>query len=156
MTEEKKKIIKEKDKEAKQHQRRNPRSSYIARNAQDVLHGRQIVKELKHSDDSIGAMDNVCIICSARKWKSESSTTCCNDGKVLLESFPDPPPLLKKLWTSKATEAKLFRENSRSFNNALALASLKVNERKFHGSAYAPSVVFEGKVIQGPAMAEQN
>ena len=76
-------------------------------------------------------MDTVCISCSAKKWKSESNTTCCNNGKVSLQSFPDPPPLLKRLWMSNTPEARLFRENSRSFNNGLALASLKVNERKF-------------------------
>ena len=94
----------------------------------------------------------------ARKWKAESNSTCCNGGKVKLQSFPDPPPLLKILWTADTPEARLFRENSRSINNALALASLKVNERKFRGSAYAPSVVFEGKVqiLQGPLIAEDN
>ena len=55
-------------------------------------------------------------------------------------------------------EARLFRQHSRSFNNALALASLKVNQRKFSGSSYNPGVVFEGKVhiIHGPLIAEDN
>jgi hypothetical protein len=49
----------------------------------------------------------------------------------------------------------LFRENSRSFNNALALSSIIVNERKF-SNGYNPSVIFEGKVSQlyGPLFPE--
>ena len=103
-------------------------------------------------------MNSICAKCSAKKWKGESNSTCCNDGKVKLDAFPDPPPLLASLWTADTPKARLFRDNSRSFNNALALASLKVNERKFSGSHYAPSVVFEGKVqiIQGPLIAEDN
>ena len=158
MTEDENKTINKKKKDAMQTSRKKPRSAYDARNAQDVLYGKQIVKELKFTDDSIGKMDSVCDKCSAKKWKTETNSTCCNNGSVILDRFPDPPPALKTLWKSNSPEARLFRENSRVFNNGLALASLKVNERKFRGSSYAPSVVFEGKVqiIQGPLMAEQN
>ena len=50
----------------------------------------------------------------------------------------------------------MFRDNSRSFNNALALASLKADERKFSG--YSPSVVLEGKVqiLHGPLIESEN
>ena len=158
ITEEEKKVRNENDKQAKKISRKSPKSSYIARNAQHVLYGSQIVQELENTSDKIGKMENICTSCLAKKWISESNTTCCNNGKVSLQAFPDPPPLLKHLWTANTPEGRLFRENSRSFNNGLALASLKVNERKFHGSSYAPSVVFEGKVqiIQGPVLAENN
>ena len=160
--EKEKKIMKEKNKETKQKSRAksrdNPKSAYAARNAQHILQGTQIVKDLKDTAECIGRMNSICEKCDAKKWKNESNSTCCNDGQVLLETFPDPPPLLRSLWKANTPEARLFRENSRPFNNALALASLKVNERKFRGSAYAPSVVFEGKVqiIHGPLMAEEN
>ena len=122
-------------KENMKDRRDNPTSYYIARHAQNILYGKQIVKELIFTDDSIGSMDEKCTKCMAIKWKAESNTTCCNNGKVELEKFPDPPSLLKTLWKADTPEARLFRENSRSFNNALALASLKVNERKFRGSS---------------------
>ena len=86
-------------------------------------------------------MNIICEKCSANKWKGEKSSRCYNGGKVILDRFPEQPPLLKTLWTANTPEARLFRENSRSFNNGLALASLKVEERKFRG-AYTPSVVF--------------
>ena len=71
-----------------------------------------------------------------------------------MESFPNPPEYLRKLWTADTAEARLFREHSRPFNNALALSSIKVEERKFDNN-YSPSVIFEGKVSQiyGPLQA---
>ena len=52
-------------------------------------------------------------------------------------------------------ESKLFRENTRSFNNSLALSSIQVNVKHF-GNGYCPSVIFEGKVTQycGPLIPE--
>ena len=107
--------------------RENPPSLNEARNALNVLQGYQIVHELKNTDDSIGSMEVRCQSCSALKWKGETSSTCCNGGKIILESFPHPPEYLQKLWKDKTTEANLFRENSRSFNNGLALSSVVVS-----------------------------
>ena len=144
-----------KDMNSKKADREHPKSKYEARNAQEVLNGIQIVNELKDTDDTIGSMSVVCPECSAKKWKGETKSICCKDGKILLDKFPDPPPYLKTLWTANTPNARLFRDNSRSFNNALALASLKKVERRFTGS-YNPSVIFEGKVtiLCGPLMAE--
>ena len=140
---------KEKDKAAKTIKRAKmlPTNCYDARNAQKVLAAEQIVPELKDTSDTIGSMSSVCIYCNARKWKSETPSLCCNKGKVVLDSFPPPPELIKKLLTTDTVEARLFRENIRSFNNALALSSIKVTERKFK-NGYNPSVIFEGKVSQ--------
>ena len=118
---------------------------YDARNALNVLNGHQIVPELKDTKDKIGSMDIICPYCLALKWKGETASTCCNGGKVVLDKYPDPPEYMKKLLKDKTTEANLFRENIRSFNNALALSSLQVKTRKFN-DGYNPSVVFEGKV----------
>ena len=144
-----------KDKQQKKNKRQRPESMYEGRNAINVLNGHQIVPELKDTTDKICSMDVVCPYCSALKWRGETSSTCCNGGKVMLEKFPEPPEYLKKLLKDNTTEAKLFRENIRSFNNALALSSLQVKTRKFN-NGYNPSVVFEGKVSQicGPLLAE--
>ena len=75
--------------------RLNPKSIYTARNAQDILDGKQIVKELSKSKEGIGSMNIICQKCSAKKWKGETSSTCCNDGKVILDRYPDPPPFWK-------------------------------------------------------------
>ena len=134
-----------------------PASMYAARNAKKVLYGEQIVPELKDSKENIGSMKIPCDKCGALKWKNETSTVCCNNGKVNLPAFPNPPQYLRQLWTADTAEARLFREHSRSFNNALALSSIKVTERKFTGN-YKPSVVFEGKVCQmfGPLIPDDN
>ena len=90
-------------------------------------------------------MDTVCLHCCALKWKGEPSSTCCNNGKVLMDKFSDPPKYLEKFWKDKTPKARLFRENSRSFNNAIVLSSLMVRNRKF-SDGFCPSVVFQGKV----------
>ena len=156
-TEEQSKRRKEKDATAKDKSRKMPKNKYAARNAQKVLYGEQIVPELKNSDDKIGSMKNYnCQHCRAFKWKTETSTLCCKNGKVSIPSFPDPPEYLKRLWTSDTAEARIFREHARPFNNALALSSVKVVHRKF-ANGFAPNVVFEGKVSQmyGPLQAEE-
>ena len=131
------------------------KSQYVARNAQHVLAGEQSVPELLSTKESIGKMDTICKYCNARKWENETSSLCCNGGKVSLIIFPPPPELIQSLLTGNSVEAKLFRENTRSFNNALALSSIRVNERKFR-NGYNPSVIFEGKVCQmyGPLLPE--
>ena len=155
VTETKEEAAKRKQQRAIQRERKIPKSNYDARNAQKVLLGEQIVPELLTTKDSIGDMNIVCEFCNARKWKGESATLCCNSGKVILPLFPAPPDLLKELLTNNTEEAKLFRKNARTFNNALALSSVKVNIKKFTGG-FAPCVVFEGKVHQkiGPLLPE--
>ena len=151
----------ERNKKSKQNKRNlaksMPASIYEARNGQKILFGEQIVSDLDVTNDSIGKMNNKCDECGALKWKDETSTLCCNNGKVYLESFPDPPDYLKRLWTADTADARLFRENSRSFNNSLALSSIKKTERRFDNN-YNPSVIFEGKVSQiyGPLQASEN
>ena len=46
---------------------------------------------------------------------------CCGVGKVNLPLFPQPPQPILDLWISQSQEAKLFRENCRSINNAVCL-----------------------------------
>ena len=147
----------EKQRKAMAKAKNYPKTMFVARNAKKVLYCEQLVPELKDSNDKIGVMNNICAECGALKWKSETSTVCCNGGKVSLTPFPDPPAYLKQLWTADTIEARLFREQSRPFNNALALSSIKVNERKF-SDGFTPNVVFQGKVshIYGPIQAEEN
>ena len=143
----------EKDKLEKR--KKVPTCQYLGRHALNVLAGEQIVPELINTDETIGHMDKVCIQCKARKFKNETSTLCCNDGKVDLPLFSTPPDFIQSLLTEQTNEAVIFRENSRSFNNALALSSIVVNERKF-ANGFNPSVIFEGKVTQlyGPLLPE--
>ena len=130
---------------------------YQARNAQRTLKGLQIVPELKDTEDSIGSMELKCKYCGALKWKNETPSLCCNSGKVLLDPFPDPPNILQKLLIENTEEGKIFRRNTRTFNNSLTLSSLQVHIKTFDGgSGFAPNVIFEGKVCQriGPVMPD--
>ena len=69
-----------------------------------ILEGIYKVSDLKESPDSIGAMDFLCQYCIAMKFKKETSSTCCGNGKVLLDPFPKAPPQLDELWHADTAE----------------------------------------------------
>ena len=127
-----------------------------ALNSQQILNGSYTVPELKDTNDNIGKMDKECQYCQALKFKNESSTTCCSNGKVMLERFPKPPTKIDKLWRKNDVQGRVFRENARSINNAVCLASLQVQQRNFK-KGFNPNVIFEGKVQQfvGPLQAKK-
>ena len=71
---------------------------------------------------------------------------CCQGGKVIVPPYPPPPPELMRLWCENTAEARLFRHHARSVNNATALSSFVVNERR-HAQGTS-SVVLQGKLTQ--------
>ena len=123
--------------------------------SQDIINGDFSVKDLKDSQDTIGNMDINCQYCGAIKFKKETTSTCCGNGKVILDPYPQPPFELLNLFHADTAEARLFRENSRSLNNALCLTSIKVKVRNF-GKGFNPSIIFEGRATQyaGPLKAD--
>ena len=127
-----------------------------AMKSQEILDGTYEVKDLMETEDTIGKMDKICKYCGAKKFQKETGSTCCGDGKVILELFPKPPNEIDKLWHANDAEGRLFRQHARSINNAVCLTSIKVKERKFKGG-FIPCVVFEGKVqfFAGPLQADQ-
>ena len=127
-----------------------------ALNSEEIMNGSYIVLDMKDTDNNIGNMDSKCQYCKAYKFKNESPTTCCSNGKVSLERFPSPPTEIRNLWQNNTVKGRLFRENARSINNAVCLASLKVQQRNFVGG-FNPSIIFEGKVQQfvGPLQATE-
>ena len=120
------------------------------------MNGVYVVSDLIASDDAIGKMEFICQYCGALKFKKETASTCCNNGKVFLDLFPQPPEELNNLSHADTPEARVFRENARSINNALCMASIKVKLRNF-GKGFNPSVIFEGRATQlvGPLMVEK-
>ena len=92
--------------------------------------------------------------CHAQKFNKETGTTCCNNGKVKLPSFPLPPDEINRLWHDQTSKGKLFRQNARHINNAVCISSIQVNERS---RGFQPTVVFEGRVQHrvGPLQAEE-
>ena len=84
----------------------------------DILDGIYHVPELKDTDDDIGPMTIVCPHCGALKFKGESPSSCCQNGKVLISPFPRPPDPLLNLWLGDSNVARLFRQNARYIYNA--------------------------------------
>ena len=126
----------------------------VATRTREILSGELHVAELQDSPDTIGEMKDNCEYCGAIKFKKETSSLCCLNGKVALPHFPEPPEELRKLWFEETPEAKVFRKHTRVINNAVCLSSVSVHERTF--TNFNPSVIFQGRVVQrmGPLQAE--
>ena len=118
------------------------------------MNGTYWVPDLKDTVDDIGKMDTVCPHCGAFKFKKETASTCCSNGKVGLDRLPQPPDNINKLWQEDTAEGRLFRNHARSINNAVCLTSIKGKQKTF-GGGFTPCVVYEGKVsyLVGPLQA---
>ena len=79
-----------------------------------------------------------CDICGALKFEGEVPSSCCSKGKVQLEPIKCPPAL-KDLLSDKH-----YVENTRKYNNALALASIGLKEILPPG--YQPNFKIQGKI----------
>ena len=119
---------------------------------QEILNGTFNVQTLDDSSDCIGKMDVKCQDCGAFKFKREPPGFCCSNGKVKTAPFPKPPPLLSESWTSNGAPGNLLKKYSREINNAVALSSIKVTEKRFQ--SFTPSVIFQGQVhhFAGPLL----
>ena len=120
---------------------------------EEILAGTHLVPDLKDTPDSIGSMEIICNYCGAFKFRKETGSTCCNNGKVYLDPLPQPPEQIRKLWHEDTPEGRLFRQHARSINNAVCLTSIKGKQKRFGGGA--SNVVYEGKVnyLVGPLEA---
>ena len=121
---------------------------------QRTLQSEQLVQYI-----SIGNRTELCGRCNALKWPAELFSSCCNNGKIILDLIPEPPPTLKQLWENDTRKAKIFRQHSRILNNCLALASQKVQEvLPVNGGGWNPSVVIQGKMYHriGPLRAQDD
>jgi hypothetical protein len=74
-------------------------------------------------------MDVECPYCAALHWEQEiagiqhggyRSYPCCRNGSVQLDPMPEPPPVLRQLFTSNTSQARAFRHVIRPLNTALA------------------------------------
>ena len=97
----------------------------------EISAGTHSVPDLKDTTDTIGKMDTICQYCRALKFKKETGSTCCSNGKVHLDPLPQPPEQINKLWHDDTPEGRLFRQHARSINNAVCLTSIKGKTRNF-------------------------
>ena len=131
--------------------------------SKEIEEGTFIVEPLTGGRDGLGNLGDVsCQHCGAlrhrsdlfvfcemisQRWNHETSPSmCCQGGKVMVPAYPPPPPELMRLWFDNTLEARLFRQHSRSINNATCLSSFMVNERR-HDQGTS-SVVLQGKLTQ--------
>ena len=124
--------------------------------SEEIMEGTHLVPDLKDTPDTIGKMEVVCNLCGALKFKKETGSTCCSNGKVYLDPLPQPPEQIRKLWHDDTPEGRLFRHHARSINNAVCLTSIKGKQKTF-GGGFAPNIVYEGKVtyLVGPLQAAE-
>ena len=109
----------------------------------DILSGMELVAKLEESDDAIGEMNDVCGHCGALKFKRETGSVCCLNGKIGLPAYPKPPAPIMDLLLGQDAKSRIFRQHARLFNNAVCLSSISVKERV---QGYTPTVIFMGKV----------
>lgn len=84
---------------------------------------------------------NVCQFCNAHRWKEERKGFCCENGKVKLPSQPALPHQMQEIYR---VHRQTLLPNLRSYNNALALASLGCSEQSMPG--FSPTFKIQGKV----------
>ena len=88
---------------------------------------------------NVGNMTYECHHCQALGFNSENrsnkkdirhyGTMCCNQGKVIIDSIPTPPPDMLRLWTESTEDAQFFREHMRAINAQLNFGSLQVTNK---------------------------
>ena len=94
-------------------------------------------------DPRLGELSTVCLHCKAIRWPGERSTFCCQDGKVKIE-IPPPPPLDLHKYFDINQSGHLLLPKCRSYNNALALASIGCEEKIQNG--FNPTFKIQGKM----------
>lgn len=83
---------------------------------------------------------NTCSHCHAHRWKEERPGFCCEKGRVHLDDLPEPPADIRRLYE----RSRSFLDNLRSYNNALAMASIGCDEAVIDG--FNPTFKIQGKV----------
>ena len=86
-------------------------------------------------EDDIGNFDQVCEHCgsfnNAEEFIQDKNgghfSLCCHNGKVKLPGFKEPPNEIKNLFSQQSKKSKDFLNDIRSYNSALAFASMKCN-----------------------------
>lgn len=91
----------------------------------------------QHRFVQIGAMDQVCAFCKAKKFPNESAGMCCASGKVKLPALQQPPEPLNTLFSSGSAESQHFLRYIRAYNNCFQMTSFGATQIVRHG--YMPT-----------------
>uniref|UniRef100_UPI00358ECEB1 troponin I-like n=1 Tax=Myxine glutinosa TaxID=7769 RepID=UPI00358ECEB1 len=107
----------------------------------DVQHFNETDYPAKQQDHLIPSLYDTghkCPFCKAHCWKEERPGFCCEKGKIainLLETYSEDVKVL--------FDQKEFNEKICQFNNALAMASVRIKEHFIPG--FSPMVKLQGK-----------
>ena len=93
---------------------------------------------------NIGDMDVICVKCGALKFKFETKSVCCCNGKVILNPFPTLPAFLQDLINGESPKSTHFLSHIREYNNCFAMTSFAHREAQVPG--WNPSFRVEGNV----------
>lgn len=87
-------------------------------NAFGSLNDFYFTKSTLPARNDIGKMEYICFNCSSLMWKHElhngslginaTFSTCCMQGKIVLQPLHEPPDILKKFLTDDSPQAKHF------------------------------------------------
>jgi hypothetical protein len=107
-------------------------------------------------------MDKVCIHCDARYWEKEQNTKkhftgCCENGKVSIPPFSEPPAAIRNLLWGLTDNASAFLTASRRINTAVSFASIHMQDDRSIPQN-VPSLRVNGRVYHniGPLYANNN
>ena len=98
-----------------------------------------------HPSLRINSMMKVCTFCKAKKFQDETLGICCSGGKVLLEPFHAPPPLLQELFSGETPTGKQFLANIMEYKGCFSMTSFGHQDASVHG--WNPSFRIQGQVI---------
>jgi hypothetical protein len=87
----------------------------------------------------IGLMNEICHECQSMNFKDEKPSggkfsSCCHEGKMMLDPLMTYPSILKSLLTDKTNRNhRNFMENIRAYNSALGFVSMGASMREQRG-----------------------
>ena len=91
----------------------------------------------------IGAMNETCSKCFAKKWVDEADGMCCASGKVILPNIEEPPEPIKSLLTSNHALSTHFLSNVRRYNSVFQMTSFGAKE--IREGNFMPTFKVEGQ-----------
>jgi hypothetical protein len=99
-------------------------------------------------ENYLGQLNVRCPYCSSKNFKNELKSNCCHGGTILLNTIEMHPDIVFYMTNADDANSKNFRSNIRSYNSAMAFASMgaqvdeKVTRRagpfcyRIHGQIY--------------------
>ncbi|XP_044005535.1 uncharacterized protein LOC122850453 [Aphidius gifuensis] len=93
----------------------------------------------------LGSMNILCTHCTAKHFASEkvinkgsSFNDCCSHGEVKLDPLPDPPSILKELFSGIHPLSNHFYDHIRPYNSSFSFASFNANLVTFRSRRPGP------------------